>query len=370
MQLIGWLAPQSGSEHYLYVYGWRLFVALIVIYLPCGFVLSLVLNSKLLSVSEFFVMLQTFISIFGAIAKSLNVCTLLGRLRATECLLDKLDMLLLSQADRLRVRKSVALCNRIVLVYSSVYVGYVATMFMAAIWAGKPPLMMYFVLFDWRNGAASFYIHLLFEFVMLIYAVLMGVADDTYNLLFLIIFRTHMAVLKQQLQLLRADPNKTEAQNYSQLVHCIVYHQSILRCCESIRPVISRTIFVQFVIIGSVLGLTLMTLLFVDNFWQCLPMIVSFMAILLQTFPFCYLCDLFVDDFKQLSNAVWATPWIDAEPRYKSTLRIFIQHVQRPIVFIAGGIFPISMKSNIHVAKFAFSVITILQQQNLAERFE
>jgi len=113
---------------------------------------------------------------------------------------------------------------------------------------------------------------------------------------------------------------------------------------------ISRTIFVQFALIGSVLGLTLVNVFFFSNFWKGVASLLFVITILLQTFPFCYTCNLLIDDAQELSNTIFQSNWVDAEPRYRATLVHFMHHVQQPIIFIAGGIFPISMNSNISVS--------------------
>lgn len=117
-----------------------------------------------------------------------------------------------------------------------------------------------------------------------------------------------------------------------------------------IRPIISRTIFVQFALIGSVLGLTLINVFFFSNFWRGLASFMFVITILMQTFPFCYTCNLLIDDCDDLANVIFQSNWADAEPGYKSTLVHFMHHVQQPIIFIAGGIFPVSMNSNISVS--------------------
>lgn len=80
-----------------------------------------------------------------------------------------------------------------------------------------------------------------------------------------------------------------------------------------------------------------------------LPAIVLLIAALFQSFPFCYLCDLIVEDCEDLSNLLAQTQWVDAQPKYKATLKIYLQHLQQPIMFNAGGIFPVSMSNNIKV---------------------
>lgn len=89
--------------------------------------------------------------------------------------------------------------------------------------------------------------------------------------------------------------------------------------------------------------------MFFSGIFRSISTIIFFTACMLQTFPFCYLCDLIVEDGRKLSNLLAQSHWIDAEPRFKSTLRIFLLHLQEPIIFIAGGMFPICIESNIQV---------------------
>ncbi|XP_064552842.1 odorant receptor 59b-like [Drosophila montana] len=135
-----------------------------------------------------------------------------------------------------------------------------------------------------------------------------------------------------------------------------------LKCCELMRPVMSFTIFIQFLLTGIVLGLTLLYILYFSGLLRGLSSAIFFGNVLFETFPFCYLCDALVDDCAELANLLAQSNWIDAGKKYKSTLKICMQHVQKPIIFVAGGVFPITLNSNIKVAKFAFSVMTIVQQ--------
>lgn len=125
----------------------------------------------------------------------------------------------------------------------------------------------------------------------------------------------------------------------------------IARCCHTIHPMISGTIFVQFALIGCVLGLTLINIFFFSNLWRGLSSTVFGIAVLSETFPFCYNCNLLMDECDELANGLFQSNWVDAERRYKQTLIFFMQQAQKHIVFIAGGIIPITMNSNITVSK-------------------
>ncbi|XP_062124909.1 odorant receptor 98a-like [Drosophila sulfurigaster albostrigata] len=91
-------------------------------------------------------------------------------------------------------------------------------------------------------------------------------------------------------------------------------------------------------------------------------------ALTCQTFPFCYTCTLIDADCDVLAFSIFNSNWLDATPRYKSTLRHFLHHAQKNITFTAGSIFPISLNTNISVAKLAFSVVTFVKQMNIVEK--
>lgn len=97
------------------------------------------------------------------------------------------------------------------------------------------------------------------------------------------------------------------------------------------------------------LGLTLINVFFFSDLWTGIASFMFVITILLQTFPFCYTCNLIMDDCDALAHAIFQSNWIDSGRRYQSTLLYFLHNVQQPIVFIAGGIFQISMSSNISV---------------------
>ncbi|XP_068149664.1 odorant receptor 98a-like [Drosophila tropicalis] len=183
------------------------------------------------------------------------------------------------------------------------------------------------------------------------------------------------------------DPEETEQENYDELVKCIAQHKLILeyvlndtrnekvshwsslfRFADLVRLLFSFNTFVQFLLIGAILGCTLVNLFFFADFWIGVLCMVYIFGLMSQTFPFCYVCDLIICDCDRLALALFHSNWIGASRRYKSTLIQFIYNAQQPITFTAGSIFPICMQSNIKVAKFAFSVVTFIKQMNIVER--
>lgn len=75
---------------------------------------------------------------------------------------------------------------------------------------------------------------------------------------------------------------------------------------------------------------------------------------MVETFPFCYLCELIDEDCHELTLAIFYSNWIDATKRYQSTIFIFLYQTQQSIKFIAGGIFAVSIRTNIEVRSSNF----------------
>jgi len=94
----------------------------------------------------------------------------------------------------------------------------------------------------------------------------------------------------------------------------------------------------------------MMNLLFFSNLLTGLATAVFIVVLMIETFPFCYICELINEDCNKLTSAIFHSNWIDANKRYKSTLIFFLHQSQQSIKFIAGGIFPISMQTNIEVS--------------------
>lgn len=70
----------------------------------------------------------------------------------------------------------------------------------------------------------------------------------------------------------------------------------------------------------------------------------------MQTFPFCYLCNMIMDDCQEMADSLFQSDWTSADRRYKSTLVYFLHNLQQPIILTAGGVFPISMQTNLNVS--------------------
>ncbi|EDW01500.1 odorant receptor 42b [Drosophila grimshawi] len=325
---------------------------------------------KLFTPGEFLTSLQVCISAYGCSTKVIIIYSQLWRLIKARELLDKLDVHCSSLEEREKIHRIVARCNHVFLIFTIIYCSYGVSTYLSSVLSGHPPYQLYHPFLDWHDGTLNMWIVSTLEYLIMAGAVLKDQLSDTYTLVYGLTLRTHLELLNGRISKLRTNPEMTEDENYEELVNCVLDHKLILEYCALIRPVISGTIFTQFLLIGVVLRIALINLLFFSDVWTGLACTVFIVAILLQTFPFCYICNLVVDDCEDLAHAIFQSNWVGSGSRYQSTLFYFLHNVQQPIVFIAGGILPITVSSNISVAKLAFTVITIVKEMNIADRFK
>ncbi|XP_030081002.1 odorant receptor 42b [Drosophila hydei] len=370
MKFIGWRPPKSGVLRYVYLTWTMLTFVWCTSYLPLGFLGSYITEIKHFSPGEFLTSLQVCINAYGSSVKVAITYTQLWRLIKAKNILDKLDLRCTSVEEREKIHLVVARGNHAFLIFTFVYCGYAGSTYLSSVLNGHPPWQLYNPFIDWHDGALRLWVASTLEYIVMSGAVLQDQLSDTYPLIYTLILRTHLDILRERIRNLRTDPAITDDENYEALVNCVIDHKLIIEYCDLIRPVISGTIFTQFLLCGLVLGLTLINVFFFSDLWTGIASFLFVITALLQTFPFCYTCNLIMDDCEALSHALFQSNWIDSGPRYQSTLLYFLHNVQQPIAFIAGGIFPISMSSNISVAKFAFSVITIVKQMNIADKFK
>ncbi|XP_068157905.1 odorant receptor 42b-like [Drosophila tropicalis] len=240
--------------------------------------------------------------------------------------------------------------------------------FASATFNGMTPLRIYNPVIDWKSSTTNLWIASFWELFLLFFGVMQNQLVDVFMVLYSSMLRAHLGVLRERVCKLRLDTEETEEKRYENLKICLAHHKLILEYVEIMRPLVSRTTFIQFLLIGAILGCTLVNLFFFSDFWAGLACVAYVIGIICQTFPFCYTCDLIMDDCDRLALAIFHSNWYNSSRRYKSTLIQFLHKAQQPIAFSAGSIFSICMQTNIKVAKLAFSVVTFVKQMNIEEK--
>ncbi|XP_034471843.1 odorant receptor 42b-like [Drosophila innubila] len=319
--------------------------------------------------AQFLTSLQVGPNCVGSSIKAAFTFAGMMRFKRAKEILDRMDKRCKTSEERELLHRTVALCNRCFMCYQFMYSFYAIATFLAGSLAGHLPWKFYNPFIDWEASKLHFWLTAFMEYLWMCGIVMQDQIADVYPVIYFLILRTHITMLKGRLQRLRLDPTMTEEENNVELIKCIEDHQLIIEYCNNLRPVISATIFVQFLLCGLVIGLAIINIIYFSNFWSGLGTAVFICDLLLQTFPFCYICNLIMADCEQLTYCLFHSNWLSADRRYKATFLYFLQNVQQPIFMTAGGVFIISLGTNITVAKLAFSVVTFVKQLNIAEKF-
>nr|NP_524536.2 odorant receptor 98a [Drosophila melanogaster]Q9VAZ3.2 RecName: Full=Odorant receptor 98a [Drosophila melanogaster]AAF56753.2 odorant receptor 98a [Drosophila melanogaster] len=366
MFCMGWHTPATHKIIY-YITSCLIF-AWCAVYLPIGIIISFKTDINTFTPNELLTVMQLFFNSVGMPFKVLFFNLYISGFYKAKKLLSEMDKRCTTLKERVEVHQGVVRCNKAYLIYQFIYTAYTISTFLSAALSGKLPWRIYNPFVDFRESRSSFWKAALNETALMLFAVTQTLMSDIYPLLYGLILRVHLKLLRLRVESLCTDSGKSDAENEQDLIKCIKDHNLIIDYAAAIRPAVTRTIFVQFLLIGICLGLSMINLLFFADIWTGLATVAYINGLMVQTFPFCFVCDLLKKDCELLVSAIFHSNWINSSRSYKSSLRYFLKNAQKSIAFTAGSIFPISTGSNIKVAKLAFSVVTFVNQLNIADR--
>ncbi|KAL9875707.1 odorant receptor 42a-like isoform 1-T1 [Glossina fuscipes fuscipes] len=366
--IIGLLTPDYNKKCF---YVWSLFLnSLVTLYMPVGFLLSFIMRLHSFSPSEFFTSLQISINCVGASLKLFVFSLMYKRLIKATKYMDRLDQRPIDKQGEFMLRQAVAYSNCSSLLFTLLYLSYSSSTFLSSVINGRPPYQIYNPFIEWRNSTRNFIIQSAIEYVMIDFHCYQQALLDAYPVIYIMIIRAHLHILSRRISKLGKDEKLKKNQRYEALVQCVLDHKNIMHLYNLFSPVISGTMFVQFLIIGIILGVTTIHIVLFANFFAIVASLFYVASILAETFPCSYLANSLMDDSDELSLAIFHSGWPNEEPRYKQVVVFFLQHTQKTLVLTAMKIFPITMNSNINVVKFAFSVYTLISQMDLKQKLK
>ncbi|EDW18420.2 uncharacterized protein Dmoj_GI13219 [Drosophila mojavensis] len=354
MRFIGWMPPSRDHPKYWSYCAYAFLVTgLAGAYMPFGFFLSYFVNFSGFTPGDFLTSIQVAFNSACLGVKLILILPNLWRFEQLKQLLDILDRPCIQEGAGEVIHRCVARCNFIYMVYQTAYTSYTVLTCASSFLTGSTPWGIYIPFVDSHSSKQAFLIAACIESFMGAAAVIMDQFIDVYPVIFGIILRTHMKLLIARVERLRRGQSQSDDEEYAKLVNCIKDHKNILQFSNDIRPLVTGPIFAQFLSIGLSLGLAMVNLMFFSTIWTGMATFVFIMVLMIETFPFCFISELIADDCIDLTHAIFHSDW-----------------TQQPIVFIAGGIFPICMRTNIEMAKLAFSVVTIVKQMNIVEKLK
>lgn len=123
------------------------------------------------------------------------------------------------------------------------------------------------------------------------------------------------------------------------------------RLYDVVAPIISVTIFIQFMITASILSATLINIfIFADQLSAQIACCFYILAVVVEIFPLCYYAQCLMDDSERLSQQIFHANWIAQDARFRKLLVFFMQRTQRVLELNAGKIFPITLGSFLNVS--------------------
>ncbi|XP_061393086.1 odorant receptor 7a-like [Musca vetustissima] len=379
-RFLGIYFPQRGKTLY---FVWSLVVNLYVtILLPTGFIMGIIdVTDENVEIGNLLTSFQVAINVVGCSIKIILMYFLLPQLLKCEPIFERLDKRCTSRKERDLIRRFIHDGNRLVVWFAIAYWSYSSSTCISAVLFGRLPYNLYNPFIDAQASMGNFILAVLMEMVPMDIACFQQVVDDSYAVIYVQILRTHMQALLIRLKHLNDEDDAMELDGYNgdedseernveKLKLCIIDHKNIIELYERVAPVISITIFVQFTITASLLGSTLINILiFATNTASIVASCFYVLAVVVEVFPLCYYAQCLMEENNRLSNAIFHSNWIYQSKRYRKMLIFFMQRSQKVIEFTAGKLFPITLSSFLSIAKFSFSLYTLIKEMDLKERY-
>lgn len=228
MQVCGWIRPRAKSRRPAYALWSTLYTVLAIVLLPAALLVSYIKDLSSFTAGQFLTSLQVGINCFGSSIKASYTFAGVKRFQAAKQLLDRMDRRCQTAGQRAQLHLWVARCNQCYMCYQVMYSFYAASTFLAGAYSGRLPWKLYNPLIDWEASNRNFWLASTCEYFWMSAAVLQDQMADVYPIIYFLILRMHISLLKERLKCLRSDPHESEDNNYRELISCIEDHRLIL----------------------------------------------------------------------------------------------------------------------------------------------
>uniref|UniRef100_A0A240SW88 Odorant receptor n=1 Tax=Glossina austeni TaxID=7395 RepID=A0A240SW88_GLOAU len=350
-RVLGINKPQRHKN--LYIFYTIILNGLVNFLQPIAFTMNYFTNELVSQLGSLLTSIEIVINIYGCTVKFIIVAWLLPRSRATFQLLKKLDERC-QAPDELELLKSIKKFGRLVIVLLAVsYLSYSVSQFICSLIAGHPPYGLYIPYINWKRSFWEFLVASSIEFLLMNVSCIVQASNDAYPIIYINILRTHIKILLKRLNRLGTDPDKSSEEHLEELKLCIKDHKNLNSLFETIAPIISTTVFVQFMITAAIIALTLINMLFfTTNISAVANSCVYIADLVLEIFPICYYANCLIDDNDLLSLEIFHSAWPEQNKIYRKMLIVFMQRSQQSMSLSAGKMFPINLNTFISVSNF------------------
>ncbi|XP_053963806.1 odorant receptor 7a-like, partial [Anastrepha ludens] len=198
------------------------------------------------------------------------------------------------------------------------------------------------------------------NFAVMSFFVLQNVNNDMYSQCYLAVMIGHLRALSARISRIGKEGVLSVEDNIEELKNCIEDHKNLLGYFACIRPVISRTIFMQFCITAFVLCLTAVNYVALErDATQMLIAATYIFAVLIEALPCCWYVNALMEECSQLTTAMYDCQWYEQNKEFRKMLIFFMLRSQRTNILMAGNLVPITLQTFLNIIKFSFSMFTI-----------
>ncbi|XP_067635834.1 odorant receptor 7a-like [Eurosta solidaginis] len=368
--IIGTNPPMNAGRIY---YMWSAILNLCIIILS-PFVFTIGFNIQYLilhtiNTTQFLSGLQAGINVIGIPPKGVILAISLKRMRSIEPILNIMDARYTKFEDISLIRAAVIMGNRIVVSFGLAYFTYMLLTAIPPLCYGQVPFSVWIPFLKKERSLYDFYAQIFFDLFFMIFALFHQVLNDSYSSVYICVIRMHMQLLVRRVRRLGMEAERSYDDNLKELVGCIETHQQILRLVSTIEPIISKTMFTQFLILASVLCVTMINMFIYADWSTQIASACYFMCVLLQTAPCCYYATELLADSALLPDAIFHCSWMEQDKRFKKLIIYFMQHSQLPLQLTALNLFPINVSTNVSIAKFSFTLFTFIKEMGVGKNF-
>ncbi|XP_037035068.1 odorant receptor 94b-like [Bradysia coprophila] len=219
---------------------------------------------------------------------------------------------------------------------------------------------------DWRNDTTSYFVVFIYQFIGIIFVSHSIILMEAYAMYLMIVAGSHLDILANRLETLG---HKMTAIDIFEIkrsfrIDCIQTYTKIARFQNLIERIFSIPIFIQFLISGAILCVTVFQIVTMDPgkdianliFYLCYCA-----TICMEIFLPCYFGTELMLKNNNLTTAAYSSNWTEFPIYLQKLLVVFMEFTKKPRILLSGKLFSLSLNSFLVVLNRTYSLFAVLK---------
>ncbi|CAD7086936.1 unnamed protein product [Hermetia illucens] len=186
---------------------------------------------------------------------------------------------------------------------------------------------------------------------------------DAFCPIYLIILICQFDLFAAKVESIGTVIGKGPKDNLAELKECFEIYEVLMRIFNHLNCIISRIMFIAFLITGVLLSCSVVQCLYFDlTFAEKVEVVMFFIGVPLELAPCCYFADRFMEKTDQLVNVIYNMNWYEEGPEFRKMVIIFMEMNQNKKVILAGNLKQVNLAACMDIFKFTYTLITFLMQ--------